>query len=77
MHLIKAQPYVSPLGDEPLILTPQHCELAVQEIMRDKKRNQIIAVDCEGVNLGRNGRLCLVQIATPSKPYLFGMIPSD
>jgi len=34
----------------------------------------MIAVDCEGVQLGRTGRLCLVQVATPTKPYLFDII---
>jgi ribonuclease D len=37
-------------------------------------KNKIIAVDCEAVNLGRNGRLCLVQVATATKPYLFGTL---
>eukprot|EP00026_Physarum_polycephalum_P007632 Phypoly_transcript_07697.p1 GENE.Phypoly_transcript_07697~~Phypoly_transcript_07697.p1 ORF type:complete len:427 (+),score=69.81 Phypoly_transcript_07697:48-1283(+) len=69
----KVAPYVSPLGDEPLIVTPEQCEIAVQEILSDKK-NKLIAVDCEGVNLGRNGRLCLVQVATSSKAYLFDII---
>jgi stage III sporulation protein SpoIIIAA len=33
---------------------------------------KILALDCEGVDLGRpGGRLCLVQIATPSEVFLF------
>jgi len=28
---------------------------------------QVIAVDCEGVNLSREGELCLVQIGTNNK----------
>lgn len=63
--------YVSPVGDEPLITTKEQCELAVKEILDGK--NKVLAVDCEGINLGRNGRLCLVQVATPTKAYLFGM----
>ena len=57
------------LGDAPIITTIAQCEAAIKEIYMHK----IIAVDCEGVNLGRTGKLCLVQIATVCKPYLFGM----
>jgi len=40
---------------------------AIQEIAS----NSVIAVDCEGVALGRTGKLCLVQIATDQNVYLF------
>ena len=30
-----------------------------------------LAVDCEGVALSRTGRLCLVQIASPTRAYVF------
>jgi len=58
------------LGDAPIITTIAQCEAAIKEIYMHK----IIAVDCEGVNLGRTGKLCLVQIATVCKPYLFDII---
>jgi hypothetical protein len=64
--------YVSPLGDEPLIVTAEQCELAIKEIMGENPK--VIAVDCEGVNLGRLGTLCLVQVATTKKPYLFDIV---
>lgn len=34
----------------------------------------VVAVDCEGVNLSREGKLCLIQIATPKKVYLFDIL---
>jgi len=40
---------------------------AIQEI----GSNSIIAVDCEGVCLGRNGKICLLQIATETNVFLF------
>jgi len=30
--------------------------------MREIQEYKVLAVDCEGVNLGREGELCLVQI---------------
>jgi len=35
---------------------------------------QVIAVDCEGVNLSREGELCLVQIGTNNKVYLVDVL---
>jgi len=46
----------------------------LEEAMIDIARCPIIAVDCEGVELGRNGTLCLVQIATKSKVYILDVI---
>jgi exonuclease 3'-5' domain-containing protein 1 len=40
---------------------------AIQEIAS----NSVIAVDCEGVALGRNGKMCLLQIATAVNIFLF------
>jgi len=34
----------------------------------------VIAVDCEGVNLSKDGKLCLIQVATPKKVYLFDIL---
>jgi len=58
------------LGDAPIISTVAQCDTAIKEISAHK----VIAVDCEGVNLGREGRLCLVQIATANKSYLFDVV---
>lgn len=33
-----------------------------------------LSVDCEGVNLGRDGELCLLQIASPKQVYLFDIV---
>ena len=63
------------LGDEPIIKNEEECSAAVEEIMNHPEKK--IAVDCEGVNLGRHGKLCLVQVATPHKVYLFGMHERD
>jgi len=60
------------LGDEPVIKNKMECLAAIKEIMNTSEK--IIAVDCEGVNLGREGRLCLVQVATSHKVYLFDII---
>merc|ERR1712216_994647 len=32
---------------------------------------RVLGMDCEGVSLGRWGRLCLCQVATPERVYLF------
>eukprot|EP00727_Mastigamoeba_balamuthi_P012986 m51a1_g831 hypothetical protein (325) ;mRNA; r:734769-736134 len=46
--------------------------------MADIKRHSFVVVDCEGVNLGRNGSLCLVQVATPEKrAYLFDVVDAE
>jgi len=33
--------------------------------------NSVIAIDCEGVALGRKGKICLLQIATETNVFLF------
>ncbi|KAH3745511.1 piRNA biogenesis protein EXD1 [Pelomyxa schiedti] len=51
-----------------LIETVEQCRLATTEI----KKHKIIGVDCEGVNLGRKGITCLIQVATPNQQaFLF------
>mgnify|MGYP001793955576 CR=1 FL=1 len=35
---------------------------------------RVLAVDCEGVNLGRIGELCLMQIATEKSVYLLDIV---
>lgn len=54
----------------PLITSTKACIKAVQEIMAFP----IVAVDCEGVSLSKEGKLCLIQIATPKKVYLFDVL---
>jgi ribonuclease D len=42
--------------------------------MADLKEASVLAVDCEGVSLGRVGsRLSLLQVATPSTTYIFDL----
>jgi len=54
----------------PLITSTKACVKAVQEIMTFP----VVAVDCEGVNLSKDGKLCLIQVATPKKVYLFDIL---
>ena len=35
---------------------------------------KLFALDCEGVDLGRSGRICLIQLSTPSTCYLFDVL---
>jgi len=42
--------------------------------LQDIANCPIVAVDCEGEELGRNGSLSLIQIATESKVYLFDVL---
>jgi exonuclease 3'-5' domain-containing protein 1 len=37
-------------------------------------QSHLIAVDCEGLNMSRNGELCMVQVATAEQVYLFDVI---
>ncbi|CAE7643003.1 Exd1, partial [Symbiodinium microadriaticum] len=37
----------------------------------------LFAMDCEGVDLGRSGTICLVQLSTPSACYLFDVLGQD
>jgi exonuclease 3'-5' domain-containing protein 1 len=42
------------------------------EVIEHIKGCDLLAIDCEGVDLGRDpGVLCLVQLATPQKSFLF------
>jgi ribonuclease D len=40
------------------------------EILSELMNQKIIAIDCEGVNHGPNGKLCLIQIATSLNIYV-------
>jgi len=42
-----------------------------QQAILEIGSNSLIAIDCEGVLLGRNGKLCLLQIATETNVFLF------
>jgi len=55
------------LVDAPVITKASESRIAAREILDHK----MIAVDCEGVNLGRSGKLTLIQVATAEKSYLF------
>lgn len=35
---------------------------------------KLLSVDCEGVDLGRGGTLCLVQMSTPARCFLFDVL---
>lgn len=43
----------------------------IQKAVEDLKKYKTLGVDCEGVDLGKDGELCLLQVATPEKVYLF------
>jgi hypothetical protein len=40
------------------------------EILSELMNQEVIAIDCEGVNHGPNGKLCLIQIATSLNIYV-------
>lgn len=49
---------------------PTKCQSAVAQLSQFSR----IAVDCEGVQLSRTGRLCLLQMASPDCIYVFDLI---
>jgi hypothetical protein len=53
-----------------LIDKPQQIAAAV----RDLAKRNVMSVDCEGINMDRRGKLCLVSIATSQKRYLFDIV---
>ena len=46
----------------------------VQTAVEDLKSYEMLSVDCEGVDQGKDGELCLLQIATKEKVYLFDIV---
>jgi len=48
--------------------------IALQSALQDIVQCPIIAVDCEGFELGRDGILCLIQVATDSHVYIFDVL---
>eukprot|EP01113_Clastostelium_recurvatum_P049161 TRINITY_DN9064_c0_g1_i1.p1 TRINITY_DN9064_c0_g1~~TRINITY_DN9064_c0_g1_i1.p1 ORF type:complete len:546 (+),score=135.51 TRINITY_DN9064_c0_g1_i1:81-1640(+) len=54
-----------------IISTTRQCVKAVSEIMRNYS---FVGMDCEGVRLGKDGKLCIIQICTPTKIYFFDVL---
>ena len=57
-------------------LVPRHIEMVdtrqkCMEVLPLLMSERAVALDCEGVGLGRWGRLCLLQMATQDKVFLF------
>ncbi|KAF6040432.1 EXD1 [Bugula neritina] len=46
-------------------------EHQLPDVIQLLRKETQLSVDCEGVDLGRFGELCLVQVATTQKVYLF------
>ncbi len=62
----------------PRVCEGKNCYLVPQEkqcveILAEITSQEVIAVDCEGVGLGTNGKLCLIQIATNSNVYVIDL----
>lgn len=51
-----------------LLVTPEQCQSLVERLLSSGRPS--IAVDCEGAQLGRFGRLSLMQIATEKEVFL-------
>lgn len=45
-----------------------------EEVVAILKKKSILYVDAEGTELGRDGKLCLLQIATDEDTYLFDVL---
>lgn len=57
-------------------LVPQQARLVesqqqAEEVIPDLLAARVLGLDCEGVSLGRWGRLCLCQVATQQQVFLF------
>jgi hypothetical protein len=75
-----------PSGCGPLAASPPKVTIVrtmqdLQEQARSAiKDAQLLALDCEGVDLSRIGSVCIVQVSTPSHCFLFdvlGLVPSS
>jgi ribonuclease D len=54
-----------------IITSAEQCRKICEELSKEN----VIAVDCEGVNLSRFGQLSLIQVATPSgRVVIFDML---
>ncbi|CAK9111360.1 unnamed protein product [Durusdinium trenchii] len=56
-----------------LVESQQEAEELVPELLAAR----VLGLDCEGVSLGRWGRLCLCQVATPGQVFLFDALRKD
>jgi len=56
----------------PMELIDQEDQLP--DVIQLLRKETQLSVDCEGVDLGRFGELCLVQVATTQKVYLFDVV---
>jgi stage III sporulation protein AA len=63
------------IGGKPCYLVPQ--DITPLACLSDILNQDIIAVDCEGVNLGPEGQLCLIQVGTGRTVYLFDLCADD
>lgn len=43
----------------------------IQDAVQDIKKHSLIAIDCEGVDLGKEGALCLLQVGLRMSPTLY------
>lgn len=46
----------------------------LSEYVSDIRESSILALDCEGVDLGRDGSITIIQISTATQCYLFDVI---
>jgi len=49
-------------------------EYQLPDVIRLLREETQLSVDCEGVELGKTGELCLVQVATTQTVYLFDVV---
>jgi len=61
-----------PAASIPMELIDQEHQLP--DVIQLLRKETQLSVDCEGVELGRTGELCLVQVATSQKVYLFDVV---
>ena len=47
---------------------------AISELKQKIEHNTLLAVDCEGVNLSREGTLTIITVATEEKIYIFDVL---
>lgn len=63
-------------GADPDVVVVDSLEV-LEKARKDIEGAELLALDCEGVDLCRCGSLCIVQIATPSKCFLFDVLKKD
>lgn len=60
--------------EEPIIISHLASEEQLDRAETAIKSCRLLSVDCEGVDLGRGGMLCLVQMSTPTQCFLFDVL---